>query len=392
MNKIITSAILACSFAMSAMAAPAINFSDNSKIFLKERRAVDGYRTRDLAQKGLMKKGSEKDASRAPVVSVSSDATDFSAMEKSLVQKKYHVFDKTEDILAAVNYETGAKVDVNLVENNPQAAAAALMSSLFPGDVAKQFDFLVMDTELDEFDDGTSEIAEYIFNFVRVLNNRVVRGADKMSIYVSVDGVAEMVVVRMSNLEVTNEYVPTSEDYMENMTALNQLISEKFSVAYSNVEQKTVAIKNIDINGVAEAYCQEEKDSTVYQPCLSYSAVVVVENGDRIPYIFDAPYFSSSVVLADGNKSVGDDADEKDNGVKIVEVRRDMVAFELKKGGDAVVVFFNANGTRAMRVRVENARAGYNVVRVDATKIPRGRYTVTVEVDKKRGSKSVWLK
>ena len=386
MNKIITSAILACSFAMSAMAAPAINFSDNSKIFLKERRAVDGYRTRDLAQKGLMKKGSEKDASRAPVVSVSSDATDFSAMEKSLVQKKYHVFDKTEDILAAVNYETGAKVDVNLVENNPQAAAAALMSSLVPGDVAKQFDFLVMDTELDEFDDGTSEIAEYIFNFVRVLNNRVVRGADKMSIYVSVDGVAEMVVVRMSNLEVTDEYVLTSENDVENMTALNQLISEKFSKAYSNVEQKAVEITDININGVAEAYCLEEKDTTTYQPCLSYTATVVVETGDSIPFIFDAPYFSASIALADG------DVTEKGNGVRIVEVRRDMVAFELKKGGDAVVVFFNANGTRAARVRVDNARAGYNVVRIDATKIPRGRYTVVVDVGESRGSKSVLVK
>ena len=70
MNKIITSIVLVCSFALSAMAAPSVNFSDNSKTFLKERRAVDGYRTRDITQKGLMKMGSEKDASRAPVVSV----------------------------------------------------------------------------------------------------------------------------------------------------------------------------------------------------------------------------------------------------------------------------------------------------------------------------------
>lgn len=398
MNKIITSAILACSFVMSATAAPAINFSDNSKTFLMERGSVDGFRTKDLAQKGLMKKGalmkdgSVKDASRAPIVSVSSGATNFSAMEKALVQKNYHVFDKTENILAAVNYENGMKVNLGLVEKNPQAAATALLASMFPEEVVKQFDFLVMDSEWDEFDDGSSEISEYIFHFVRVLNNRVVRGMDKLSIYVSMEGVAEMVVTRMSNLKVTDEYVLTSEDYRENTAALNQLISEKFSTAYSNVEERPVAIKDIDINGVADAYCQEEKDSTVYQPCLSYSAVVIVETGDSIPYIFDAPYFSSSVVLADGNGTVNDYADESDKGVKIVEVRRDMVAFELKKAGDAIVVFYNADGTRAARVRVDNARVGYNIARIDATKIPRGRYTVSVEVGESRGSKSVWVK
>lgn len=386
MNKIITSVVLACSFAISAMAAPTINFSENSKTFLKERKSVDGYRTRDLARKGLMKKGLAKDASRAPVASVSPGATDFSAMEKALVQKNYHIFDKTENILAAVNYESGAKVDIGLVEKDPQAAAAYLLASMFPVEVSRQFDFLVMNTEWDELDDGSSEIAEYVFNFVRVLNNRVVRGADKMSIYVSVEGVAEMIVTCMSNLEVTDEYVLTSENDVENMTALNQLISEKFSKAYSNVEQKAVEITDININGVAEAYCLEEKDTTTYQPCLSYTATVVVETGDSIPFIFDAPYFSASIALADG------DVTEKGNGVRIVEVRRDMVAFELKKGGDAVVVFFNANGTRAARVRVDNARAGYNVVRIDATKIPRGRYTVVVDVGESRGSKSVLVK
>lgn len=392
MNKIITSIVLVCAFALSAMAAPSVNFSDNSKTFLKERRAVDGYRTRDITQKGLMKMGSEKDASRAPVVSVSAGSTDFSAMERALVQKNYHVFDKTENVLAAVNYEKGVKVDLSLVEKNPQTVAASLISSLFPVDVAKQFDFLVMDTEMDEYSDGTSDVAEYVFNFVRVLNNRVVRGKDKMSIYVSVEGVAEMVVACMSNLKVSDEYVPTSEDYMENMTALNQLISEKFNKAYSSVDNSVIEIKDIDINGVAEAYCLEEKDSTTYQPCLSYTASVILETGDTISYIFDAPYFGSSADLADGNESANDYADENDNGVRIVEVRRNMVAFELKKGGNAVVAFFNADGTRAASVRVDNARVGYNVARIDATKISRGRYTVSVEVGKNRGSKGVWLK
>ena len=313
-------------------------------------------------------------------------------MERALVQKKYHVFDKTENILASINNENGVTVDLGLVEKNPQVAAMALISSLFPEDVAKQFDFLVMDTEMDEYSDGTSDVAEYVFNFIRVLNNRVVRGKDKMSIYVSVEGVAEMVVVHMSNLKVTDKYVPTSEDYVENMTALNQLISEKFNKAYSSVDNSVIEIKDIDINGVAEAYCQEEKDSTTYQPCLSYTSTVILETGDSISYIFDAPYFASSADLADGNETANDYADETDNGVRIVEVRRNMVAFELKKAGNAVVAFFNADGTRAASVRVDNARVGYNVARIDATKISRGRYTVSVEVGKNRGSKGVWLK
>ena len=96
--------------------------------------------------------------------------------------------------------------------------------------------------------------------------------------------------------------------------------------------------------------------------------------------------------MANGNESANDYADENDNGVRIVEVRRNMVAFELKKGGNAVVAFYNADGTRAASVRVDNARVGYNVARIDATKIPRGRYTVSVEVGRNRGSKGVWLK
>lgn len=83
---------------------------------------------------------------------------------------------------------------------------------------------------------------------------------------------------------------------------------------------------------------------------------------------------------------------EKTSSVKLRNVSRTGVGFNIETAGRAIASITTADGTVIARASCEHAQAGYNSLKWNLENVPSGHYTVTVEHNGFVSSRSVLLK
>ena len=143
------------------------------------------------------------------------------------------------------------------------------------------------------------KIEGYRFNFNRLFNGRVVRSKDDyLRIRTDAKGLLRDARIALQDLKESSEIVKTDEDINENETTLDSLVSvelDAIQVIDQNGNEKKERVDKVEVNSVAEAYCEIfVGESKMYFPCLSYASKINLSNDEKISYIIDAPHSRQS--------------------------------------------------------------------------------------------------
>lgn len=80
------------------------------------------------------------------------------------------------------------------------------------------------------------------------------------------------------------------------------------------------------------------------------------------------------------------------SSIRLRNVSRTTVGFDLETAGKATVSITTADGSVIAKLAIENGRIGYNSLNWNMENIPSGRYTVTVEHNGFVSSKNILMK
>lgn len=192
------------------------------------------------------------------------------------------------------------KVDLSELESNRNECAKGILKTVMPSKYADQFRIVSIDTEYSFSENEETKVSGYTFNFKRVFNGRVVRNnKNLLSIYTDQDGHVHDGQISLQDLKVTSDSLKIDANIEENKATLDSMMSENFysfSVCQScGSDPENVRITEVNVTSAADAYCEVLHGSeTKLLPCISYTTNEILENGDSIARIVDAPYSRSS--------------------------------------------------------------------------------------------------
>ena len=83
---------------------------------------------------------------------------------------------------------------------------------------------------------------------------------------------------------------------------------------------------------------------------------------------------------------------KKTEKIKVKDVSRNSISFELKSAGKAVISIMDADGALVAKLVSENAQPGYNSLKWNSKNVPSGRYMVTIDHNGSVSGKNVVLK
>lgn len=251
--------------------------------FLKERHLISGHRMNFSAP---VRKNSKKSF----VVEVDSTTKMQSAIMHAL-KGKCRVT-KNEDNSLRIKDEK-FRVAMDKLKKDKLYFSEMVAKKLLPVSIAKQFDYISIDVEQQlSFESGHADEIGYILNYQRVYNNRVVRSADDyLTIAIDSDGNLKWAEISMSDLKTTQEYVETEEYAEDNEEALDTVVTTTIDSLENYQSHEKIGVKSVVAKSAAEAYCVVEVENKIkLHPCISYAATVMLENGESLPTIIDAPH------------------------------------------------------------------------------------------------------
>jgi len=152
-------------------------------------------------------------------------------------------------------------------------------------------------------------------------------------------------------------------------------------ITYVNGEKDTL---QVTLRRTALTTVTVDSRSGSYKADGKFVALVDVGENE-LQAVYVGGEASSDVKFVETNEGV-------DGDIKIIETGKETVSFDLKSAGDVMVSFYGVDGARVARFYVSGAKAGLNTARFDASKLPRGRFNLSVESNGSRSSKSVLLK
>jgi len=208
------------------------------------------------------------------------------------------------------------RMDINNLKKNQNQESKKLLKHLFSDEIAKQFDLFVVGTEYfgsmpipqitensyEKYISGKKPRQDvdtlprgsengYILLFQRVYKGRIIRSTDNyLNVFIDKDG-------RIKNIEMAwQDLFPTEKSTTITNSNSTEIIETLESIVKSNYSSviimgDTLAIKNLDVNGVAKAWCKEIiEGKNVLFPCLSYSVSIEISNGETKYPVIDVPY------------------------------------------------------------------------------------------------------
>lgn len=269
----------------NSLAKPRIFMDSRAHKFLKERHSIKGHRL------GFNNSSLKKDSKKAFIVEADTTRGMQSIIKLALKKNKYNVSEDGGSSL--VISDEKFRISLDGLKKDESKFSEKLINKLLPSFLAKQFDFIVADTEYD-MSLTTGEVTErgYVFHYQRVYNNRIVRsGGNYLRIALDSKGSLRWADISMTDLRTSLEYVETTEDVAENESALDSIVSTSYSTMTDDDLQKEVAVSSVTANSAAEAYCPIEDEGKVKLfPCISYVSNIVLENNESITTILDAPH------------------------------------------------------------------------------------------------------
>ena len=262
---------------------PHLKFERPAQKFLKERHLISGHRMKFSAP---VRKNSRKSF----VVEIDSTTKMQSAIMLAL-KGKYRVM-KNEDISLLIRDDKFC-VAMDKLKKDELKFSEFVVKKLLPEFFAKQFDFVSLDVE-QRYDLSSNQASEtgYILNYQRIYNNRIVRSAsDYLTIALDSDGNLKWAEISMSDLKTTQKYVETEESIEENEEALDTVVTTTIDSLENYQSHEKIGVKTVVANSAAEAYCvMPDENKIMLHPCISYAATVMLDNGESLPTIIDAPH------------------------------------------------------------------------------------------------------
>lgn len=242
---------------------------------------------------------SPRSASSYAVVIEESTNEAFKEM-KRLLSDKYKVRESRSYVDEIWFEKDSVQVDLSELESDRDKCAKGILAKVMPSQYADKYKLISIDEEWSFSIDEGSQITEYTFNYVRVFEGRVIRNnKNNLSIYVDPKGFFKKGDVALQDLKTTTEAVAIESNLEENKAALDSIYRKNsYSVTVCGMcgaDDKVVQINEVQITGVADAYCGLEQGSdTKLLPCLSYSTKEALADGDTTARVIDAPYSRTS--------------------------------------------------------------------------------------------------
>ena len=262
---------------------PHLKFNQPAKKFLKERHLISGHRMNFSAP---VRKNSKKSF----VVEIDSTTKMLSTVMLAL--KGTCDIAKNEDNSLRIKNDK-FHIAMDKLKKDELKFSELVAKKILPAYLAKQFDYISLDVE-HQYNFDSNQISEsgYILNYQRVYKNRIVRSAnDYLTIAIDSDGNLKWAEISMSDLKTTQEYVETEESVDENVEALDTVVATTVDslVDFQSHEKKRVGA--VIANSAAEAYCVVENENKIkLHPCISYASTVLLDDGESLPTIIDAPH------------------------------------------------------------------------------------------------------
>lgn len=268
--------------------------------FLKERHTLQGHRlgyesSKHRNRSNLNSAPSKKNSQRAYIVEIDS-THGMQSILKFALKKNFIVND---DGGYSLKFKSdNFHIDATNMYKDETKFGENLTKKILPESISDQFDLISIDQQI-ELDLTTDSIIDKgrIFRYQRIYNNRVVRSNDdELTIAIDSKGLLRWARVSMRDLKLTPEYVETIENAKENETTLDSVINTSYTSLKHSETQKEVAVHSVTANSAAEAYCQIEEGSKIKLfPCISYVSDLVLEDGNSITTIIDAPHTHKSL-------------------------------------------------------------------------------------------------
>lgn len=102
---------------------------------------------------------------------------------------------------------------------------------------------------------------------------------------------SSLVMVVSKHLRTTQEFIETIESAKDNEDALDSVVSFTIDSLEDFQTRQKRSVQSVIAGSAAEAYCAvKDEDKIKLHPCISYTANLILDSGDLIPTIIDAPH------------------------------------------------------------------------------------------------------
>ena len=269
---------------------PDLVMGERAKSFLNKRNQSDSK------QLNLKKIDVSKNKT-ANVVSVDEYSRKTMNEMKKFFSKTYNVHEIKDRVLSIK--KDNVKFDLSELESQRALCAHHMLKKIMPVEYVDKFMLVSIDKERSFSEKQGVKIEGYRFNFNRLFNGRVVRSKDDyLRIRTDAKGLLRDARIALQDLKESSEIVKTDENINENETTLDSLVSvelDAIQVIDQNGNEKKERVDKVEVNSVAEAYCEIfVGESKMYFPCLSYASKINLSNDEKISYIIDAPHSRQS--------------------------------------------------------------------------------------------------